>query len=95
MPEFQMMGLFSWIFMGLLAGALGRFLLPGRDEMGCLSTIVAGIVGSIVGGFVATWLGFGGFQGFDVYSLLLATLGAILFLFVLRLLSGGKKKKQP
>jgi len=91
MPEFAMMGLFSWIFMGLLAGALGRFLLPGKDDLGCFSTILTGIVGAIVGGFAATALGFGGFQGFDIYSLLLATLGAILFLFVLRLLKGSKK----
>ncbi|MEZ5313365.1 MAG: GlsB/YeaQ/YmgE family stress response membrane protein [Thermoanaerobaculia bacterium] len=91
MPDFAMMGLFSWILMGLLAGALGRFLLPGRDPMGCVATVLTGIVGAIVGGFVATTLGFGGFQGFDVYSLLLATLGAILFLFVLRLLSGRRK----
>jgi uncharacterized membrane protein YeaQ/YmgE (transglycosylase-associated protein family) len=92
MPEFAMMGLFSWLFMGLLAGALARFFLPGKDEMGCLGTMVAGILGAVIGGFVATLLGFGGFQGFDLYSLLLATVGAVLFLFVLRLLSGGKKK---
>jgi uncharacterized membrane protein YeaQ/YmgE (transglycosylase-associated protein family) len=93
MPQFEMMGLASWILMGLLAGALGRFLLPGRDEMGCISTLVAGIVGAVVGGFVATALGFGGFQGFDIYSLLLATVGAILFLLVLRIFSGGRKKE--
>jgi len=94
MPEFAMMGLLSWIFMGLLAGALGRFLLPGKDDMGCIGTIVAGILGAVIGGFAATLLGFGGFQGFDIYSLLLATVGAILFLFVMRLLSSGKKKSE-
>ena len=94
MPEFAMMGLASWIAMGLLAGALGRFLLPGKDDLGCVGTIVAGIVGSVVGGFVATLLGFGGFQGFDIYSLLLATVGAILFLFLLRLFSGGRKREE-
>ena len=51
-----------------------------------------GLEGSEERAIVATLLGFGGFQGFDVYSLLLATVGAILFLFILRLLSGGKKK---
>ena len=94
MPEFAMMGLFSWIIMGLLAGALGRFLLPGKDDVGCVGTIVAGILGAVIGGFAATLLGFGGFQGFDIYSLLLATVGAILFLFVMRLLSRGKKKPE-
>lgn len=91
MPEFAMMGLFSWIFMGLLAGALARFLLPGKDDLGCLATTLTGIIGAVAGGFVATALGFGGFQGFDIYSLLLATLGALLFLFVLRLLRGPRK----
>lgn len=91
MPEFAMMGLFSWIFMGLLAGALARFILPGKDNLGCISTILTGIVGAVAGGFIATALGFGGFQGFDIYSLLLATLGALLFLFLLRLLRGSGK----
>ncbi|MFN7942934.1 MAG: GlsB/YeaQ/YmgE family stress response membrane protein [Thermoanaerobaculia bacterium] len=92
MPKFAMMGLFSWILMGLLAGALARFFLPGRDKMGCFMTLATGIVGSIVGGFVATLLGFGGFAGFDVHSLIVATLGALLFLLVLRLLRGGDSK---
>lgn len=91
MPQFAMMGLFSWIVMGLLAGALARFVLPGKDPMGCFMTMATGIVGAIVGGFVATLLGFGGFQGFDIYSLLVATLGAIIFLLLVRALRGGKK----
>ncbi|MEO8276108.1 MAG: GlsB/YeaQ/YmgE family stress response membrane protein [Thermoanaerobaculia bacterium] len=86
------MGLLSWVLMGLLAGALARFLLPGRDSLGCFVTILVGVVGSVVGGFVATYFGFGGFQGFDFHSLIVATIGAILFLLVVRLLSGGRKR---
>ncbi len=78
----------------LLLRAVFALARTMADDLGCVGTIVAGIVGSIAGGFLATLLGFGGFQGFDVYSLLLATLGAILFLFLLRLFSGGKKKKE-
>ena len=91
MPEYVQMGLLSWIVMGLLAGALARFLLPGRDALGCITTSLVGIVGAVVGGFVATKLVFGGFQGFDIYSLIIATLGAILFLLLVRLLRGGKR----
>jgi uncharacterized membrane protein YeaQ/YmgE (transglycosylase-associated protein family) len=91
MPEYVQMGLFSWILMGLLAGALARFFLPGRDSLGCITTVLVGIVGAVVGGFVATKLGFGGFQGFDVYSLIIATIGAVLFLLVVRIFRGGKK----
>lgn len=92
MPQYAMMGLLSWILMGLLAGALARFLLPGRDPIGCFTTILVGVVGAVVGGFTATLLGFGGFQGFDLYSLILATVGAILFLLVVRILRGNRSK---
>jgi uncharacterized membrane protein YeaQ/YmgE (transglycosylase-associated protein family) len=85
MPNFEMMGLISWILMGLLAGALGRFLTPGDDRMGCFFTILTGVVGAVVGGVVATFLGFGGFRGFDLYSLIVATLGAVVFLLVVKL----------
>ena len=91
MPEFVQMGLISWILMGLLAGALARFFLPGKDSLGCVTTVLVGIVGAVVGGFVATKLGFGGFQGFDIYSLIVATVGAILFLLVVRIVRGGKR----
>jgi uncharacterized membrane protein YeaQ/YmgE (transglycosylase-associated protein family) len=85
MPSYAMMGLFSWILMGLLAGLLARFVLPGRDPMGCIVTTLVGIVGAVLGGFLATLLGFGGFAGFDVRSLLVATGGAILLLLILRI----------
>jgi uncharacterized membrane protein YeaQ/YmgE (transglycosylase-associated protein family) len=90
MPDFEMMGLISWILMGLLAGALGRFLTPGDDRMGCFFTILTGVVGAVVGGVVATLLGFGGFRGFDLYSLIVATLGAVVFLLVVRLFRSPK-----
>ena len=85
MPEFAMMGLLSWIVMGLLAGLLSRFLTPGEDSAGCIGTVVIGIVGAVIGGFLATLLGFGGIQGFDLYSMLVATLGAVVLLLVVKL----------
>ncbi len=90
MPDFAMMGLISWILMGLLAGALARFLTPGEDSMGCFLTAVIGIVGAFVGGFIATLLGFGGFRAFDIYSLIVATLGAVVLLLVARLFRGRR-----
>ena len=82
----QGMGLISWILMGAVAGLLGKFLTPGKDPGGCIITPLIGIVGAVVGGFIATSLGFGGISGFDLRSLAIATVGAILFLLVLRLL---------
>lgn len=90
MPDFEMMGLISWILMGLLAGALARFLTPGEDRMGCFFTILTGVVGAVVGGVVATFLGFGGFRGFDLYSLIVATLGAVVFLLIVKLFRSPK-----
>jgi uncharacterized membrane protein YeaQ/YmgE (transglycosylase-associated protein family) len=81
MPE---LGIFGWIIIGLLAGAIAGAFVPGRQRYGCLGTMVIGIVGGILGGWLwenllglerATgWLG----------ALVIATLGAALVIFVLR-----------
>lgn len=80
------MGILSWLVIGLLAGSVARYLL-WRDPTGpgCILTILVGLAGALVGGFLATALGFGGVAAFDVQSLVTATLGAILVLFVTRL----------
>lgn len=79
------MGILSWIIFGLIAGALAKFIMPGEDPGGCVLTTVIGIVGAVIGGFVGTWLGFGGISGFDVRSMLIAVLGSVLLLWVYRL----------
>lgn len=76
------MGILSWIAIGLLAGALARFLLPGRQRLGCFATTAVGVLGGLLGGFLATLLGFGGISGFDLRSLAIATGGALLLLLV-------------
>ena len=90
----DIMGLGSWILMGLLAGAIGKFLLPGKDPGGCITTVLIGVAGALVGGFIATYFGFGGISGFDPRSLVVATLGAILLLAVLRVFRGDTKDKK-
>ena len=76
-----------WIVLGLIAGALAKFLIPGRDPSGCIFTIVLGIIGAFVGGLVGTALGWGRVtQGtLDLRSVLLATLGAMILLVIGRL----------
>lgn len=73
-----------WILLGLLAGTLAKFLLPGRDPSGCIFTVFLGIVGSVIGGFVGTALGWGRVTSgsFDIRSIGLATFGAILLLVI-------------
>jgi uncharacterized membrane protein YeaQ/YmgE (transglycosylase-associated protein family) len=76
-----------WILLGLLAGTLAKFLVPGRDPSGCIVTIVLGVVGAFIGGLIGTLLGWGRVTGgsFDLRSIALATLGAIVILLVGRL----------
>ena len=76
-----------WTLLGLLAGTLAKFLVPGRDPSGCIVTVLLGIVGALLGGLVGTSLGWGGVTSghFDGRSVGLATAGAIAVLLLGRL----------
>ena len=83
------MGILAWIVLGLVAGALAKFIMPGQQSGGMLLTIVLGIVGALVGGFLGTYvLGFGDISGFDLRSVAIAVGGALLVLFVYGLVRG-------
>ena len=77
-----------WILLGLVAGTLAKFLVPGRDPSGCIVTILLGIIGALIGGFLGTRLGWGTVTAgeFDFRSVALATLGAIVLLLLGRLI---------
>jgi uncharacterized membrane protein YeaQ/YmgE (transglycosylase-associated protein family) len=81
------MGILSWVVLGLVAGAIAKLLMPGRDPGGCILTIVLGIVGAVVGGLIGTALGVGTVSGFDIRSLVIATGGALLLLMAYRLVA--------
>ncbi len=74
------MGILAWIAFGLIAGVAAKVLMPGRDPGGFIITILLGIAGAVVGGFIATQLGFGSVGGFDIRSFLIAVGGAMLLL---------------
>jgi uncharacterized membrane protein YeaQ/YmgE (transglycosylase-associated protein family) len=74
----------------LLAGLVAKLIVPGKDPGGCIVTVIIGVVGALLGGFIATALGFGGISGFDWRSLLIAVLGAVLLLILWRLISGRR-----
>ena len=78
------MGCLSWIILGLVAGALAKLIMPGRDPGGIIITILLGIVGAVVGGFLSTLIGFGDISGFDIRSIAIAILGAIVVLAIYR-----------
>lgn len=74
------MGILTWIVFGLIAGAVAKFLMPGKDPGGFVVTVLLGIGGAMVGGFIGTFLGFGSVGGFDLRSFLIAVGGAVVLL---------------
>jgi uncharacterized membrane protein YeaQ/YmgE (transglycosylase-associated protein family) len=83
-----------WIVLGLVAGALAKFLMPGRDPAGCLITVALGIVGALLGGWIGSHLGWGAVSatGFSIRSIALATLGAIVLLLLGRLVASLRRR---
>ena len=84
------MGILAWIVMGLIVGVLAKLIMPGKDPGGFIVTILLGIVGAFVGGYIGSALGLGDVDGFNLGSILIATGGAILVLIIYRLVT--KKK---
>ncbi|RYZ21074.1 MAG: GlsB/YeaQ/YmgE family stress response membrane protein [Chitinophagaceae bacterium] len=85
------MGILSWILLGLVAGAIAKALKPGRDPQGCIVTMIIGVVGAVLGGWIATMLGWGRVDGFNLYSILVATGGAFLALIIWGAVSGRRR----
>lgn len=76
------MGILTWILVGLVAGVLAKLISPGDENMGWIMTIILGIIGGVVGAFAGELLGLGSVTGFNIGSLLLATGGAVIVLFI-------------
>jgi uncharacterized membrane protein YeaQ/YmgE (transglycosylase-associated protein family) len=76
------MGFFSWIIFGLIAGAIAKALHPGKDPGGWIVTILIGIAGAFVGGWIGTLIGWGSVSGFNFRSFILAVIGAALLLWI-------------
>jgi uncharacterized membrane protein YeaQ/YmgE (transglycosylase-associated protein family) len=77
------MGGLVWIvLLGLVAGAIAKMIMPGQINSGWIPTLILGVVGSIVGGFLGQVLGFGDVTGFNVRSLALSVGGACLIIYV-------------
>ena len=85
------MGILSWIIVGLIAGVLAKWIMPGRDPGGIIVTILIGIVGAIVGGFVVgLFVGGDTITGINITTIIVATLGAILLLVIYRLITSRR-----
>ena len=82
------MGIITWIIIGLIAGALAKLIMPGDDPGGIIVTIIIGMVGSLLGGFLASLVGLGG--GGLIWSIIVAVIGAIILLAIYRAVVGRR-----
>lgn len=83
------MGLLLWLILGAVAGWLASMLMKTDNSQGLIMDIILGIVGSVVGGMIMNFFGQSPVTGFNLYSLLVATLGAVVLIWIGRLLSRG------
>jgi uncharacterized membrane protein YeaQ/YmgE (transglycosylase-associated protein family) len=81
------MGLVSWLVVGAIAGVLARRIVPGSDPGRSIVTVILGMAGASLGGFLVGVIGGSGTTAFNVWAVLVATLGAIVLLYVYGLLS--------
>ena len=77
------LGLFGWIFVGLIAGSISGWFVGSRSVQGCLPTMIVGVVGGVIGGWLAGVMGLGRIEGL-IGALVFATIGAILVRLILR-----------
>ena len=82
------MGIIAWIIIGGIAGALAKLIMPGDDPGGIIVTILIGIAGAFVGGFLTSLIGIG--SGGFIWTIIVATLGAIVLLAIYRAIVGGR-----
>jgi uncharacterized membrane protein YeaQ/YmgE (transglycosylase-associated protein family) len=79
------MGIIAWIVLGLIAGALAKLIMPGRDPGGIIVTILIGIAGALLGGWIFSLFGGGGVNGLNIGSIIVAVVGAIILLAIYRM----------
>ena len=78
------MSILAWIVLGLIAGAVAKAIMPGKDPGGIIVTILIGIVGAFLGGFLGNMVAGTGLNGYSLWSILLAVIGAIILLWIYR-----------
>ncbi|MGS0749002.1 GlsB/YeaQ/YmgE family stress response membrane protein [Halpernia sp. GG3] len=85
------MGILAWLLFGLIVGAIAKFIMPGAQGGGWIITIILGIVGAMVGGWIGTLLGIGSDAATFTFSgIAMAVLGAIVVLFIYGALTRGR-----
>ena len=84
-----MINILVWIIVGGIAGWLAGLVVQGTG-LGVIGDIIVGIVGALIGGFIVSLLGAGGFSGFNIWSLIVAFIGAVVLLLILKAIGLGR-----
>ena len=81
------MTILAWLVVGLIAGILAKYAVPGEGPGGLIGDLIVGIIGAIIGGWIFNAFGHAGASGINLYSILVAFVGAVVLLFIIRLLT--------
>jgi uncharacterized membrane protein YeaQ/YmgE (transglycosylase-associated protein family) len=84
------MGIIAWIVLGLIAGAIAKYIMPGRDPGGIIVTIILGIVGAVVGGFISAAIFGRGVESLDIMSIIIAIIGAVIVLAIYHMVTSRR-----
>jgi uncharacterized membrane protein YeaQ/YmgE (transglycosylase-associated protein family) len=84
------MSILAWIVVGIIAGFLAKVVVPGEGPGGVLGDLVVGVVGAIIGGWIMNSLGDASVTGLNLWSIFVAFVGAVVLLFILRLVTGRR-----
>lgn len=86
------MNIILWLILGGIAGWLASLIVRGTG-LGIIGDIVVGIIGGFIGGFIVSLFGAGGMTGFNIWSLIVAVIGAVVLLLIVRLFTGGARRR--
>lgn len=81
-----------WLVVGLIAGYLAKFVVPGEGPGGMIGDLVIGVVGALLGGWIFGLFGHSGITGINIYSIVVALVGAVVLLFIARMVSGRRSR---
>ncbi len=76
------MGYFAWLILGALSGWIASMIMGKDSEMGAFANVIVGIVGAFIGGFIFNFIGASGVTGFNIWSIIVAVIGACILLYI-------------
>jgi uncharacterized membrane protein YeaQ/YmgE (transglycosylase-associated protein family) len=88
------MNILVWIIFGALAGWIASMIMNKNKQMGAIANIVVGVIGAFIGGYIMDFFGADGITGFNLQSLIVAVVGAVVLLYVIGLISGGRGRRR-